>query len=64
MDMKRILIGKALYQKDRRVRIPKQLQESLKLIPADTEFEIYLNADDDEIILSPVKNQKKVNKEV
>lgn len=54
MDYKRIKIGSAIFQKDRRVRIPKQAQESLKLVGGETEFEIFLDADTDEIILRPI----------
>lgn len=63
MDYKRIKIGSTIFQKDRRVRIPKQAQESLKLVGGETEFEIFLDADTDEIILRPilrVKNDKEV----
>ena len=63
MDYKRIKIGSAIFQKDRRVQNPKQAHESLKLVGGESEFEIFLDADTDEIILRPIletRNDKEV----
>lgn len=51
MKDSKIRLDKVLFQKDRRIRLPKQIIDSLEATPGETEFEIYLDPFTDEIFL-------------
>ena len=51
----RIYLDEYVLQKDMRVRLPKEITQNLKLKPGESFFEIYLDAKEQEIILTVKK---------
>ncbi len=47
----RVYLDTYVLQKDNRVRLPKGIEGNLKVIPGETFFDIYLDSQEDEIIL-------------
>lgn len=60
MKESKIRLDTVLFQKDRRIRLPKQIIDSLEAVPGDTNFEIYLDPFTDEIILKKCIEDKKI----
>lgn len=50
-------VGDAVVQKDKRIRLPKQVIENLGIEPGKTELKISINASSEEVILK-VKKEK------
>ncbi len=48
----RIYLDEYVLQKDMRVRLPKEIIQNLKLKPGESFFEVYLDAKEQEIILT------------
>lgn len=59
MKESKIRLDTVLFQKDRRIRLPKQIIDSLEAVPGETNFEIYLDPFTDEIILRKCIEDKK-----
>ena len=49
--IKRVYIGDAIVQKDKRIRLPKQVIENLNLEPGVTELKISIDTNSEEVIL-------------
>lgn len=60
MKESKIRLDTVLFQKDRRIRLPKQIIDSLEAVPGETNFEIYLDPFTDEIILRKCIEDKKI----
>lgn len=59
-DDKLTFLKTALFQKDMRIRLPKCIIENMNIKTGETEFEIYISGNKEELILK-VKNEKGKN---
>jgi hypothetical protein len=55
----RISLDTVLFQKDRRIRLPKTIIKQLDAIPGEASFEIFYDIDTEEIILRKIKEDPK-----
>lgn len=50
-DKKRIYLDTYVLQKDNRIRLPKVIEGNMEVIPGETFFDIFLDAQNKEIVL-------------
>ena len=53
----RIYLDSYVVQKDRRIRLPKGIEENLEVIPGLSYFDIYLDVKNNEIILKKASDK-------
>ncbi len=55
---KEVLLDTYVLQQDMRIRLPKQIINNLNVVKGETQFDIYMNIESEEIILRISKNKK------
>lgn len=63
METKMVYLDTYVLQKDMRIRLPKAIIENLNLTKGESEFDIYFDGDNQQIILTVHGREKTIKRE-